>query len=223
VTLILLVRHAQTETAGRRLTGRTPGIHLSDLGVRQAAAVGERLRALPIAALYSSPLERCIETAAEIARGRGLEIRRLPEVLEVDYGRWTGRPLAQLTRTSLWKRVMASPSSVRFPDGERLEDVQRRSVESLSGLADRHPRKVIAVVTHAEIIRLALAHLAGVHIDLFQRWVIHPASVSAVAVGDGAPRLLRVNDTGTLDDLAPRARPRQASPRGRGQSSRLLP
>jgi probable phosphoglycerate mutase len=224
MTLLLLVRHGHTETSGRRLTGRTPGIHLSELGVTQAKDLGSRLRALPLAAVYSSPLERCVETAQAITTGRDLDVLALPEVLEVDYGRWTGRPLAQLTRTSLWKRVMVAPSSVRFPDGERLDEVLDRSVAALTGVAERHPKGAVAVVTHAEVIRLALAHFAGVHIDLFQRWVIHPASVSAVAMGDGMPRLLRVNDTGTLEDLAPRPRrrPQQAAP-GRRESTRLLP
>jgi probable phosphoglycerate mutase len=133
-------------------------------------------------------------------------VQPLPALLEVDYGKWTGRPLAQLVRTSLWKRVQHAPSSVRFPEGETLEEVQARSVTALGDLAGRHRRAAVAVVTHAEVIRLAMAHFAGVHIDLFQRWIVHPASISAVALGDGMPRIIRLNDTGGLEDLMPRRR-----------------
>jgi probable phosphoglycerate mutase len=216
MTLLLLIRHALTETTGKRLSGQAPGIHLSERGRQQAAALAERLRSLPLAAVYTSPLERCTETAEPLGRARRLEVQTLPALLEVEYGRWTGRPLAQLARTSLWKRVQQAPSSVRFPDGETLEEVQTRAVSALVQLAGRHPRSVVAAVTHAEVIRLALAHFAGVHIDLFQRMVVHPASISAVAVADGMPRIIRVNDTGTVDDLIPRPRRRSGTGRGVG-------
>jgi probable phosphomutase (TIGR03848 family) len=204
MALILLIRHALTESTGKRLSGHTPGLHLSERGQQQADALAERLRGLPLAAIYTSPLERCAETAEAVARGRSVAVQPLPAFLEVDYGKWTGRPLAQLVRTSLWKRVQHAPSSVRFPDGETLEEVQARSVAALLDLAGRHSRAAVAVVTHAEVIRLAVAHFAGVHIDLFQRMIVHPASVSAVALGEGMPRIIRLNDTGGLDDLMPR-------------------
>jgi probable phosphoglycerate mutase len=216
VTLFLLVRHALTDVTGKRLSGQSPGIHLSEAGRRQAEAAGTRLAGLPLAAVYSSPLERCVETAEAVAAPHGLPVVSVPALLEVQYGRWTGRPLAQLSRTILWKRLMQAPSSVRFPDGETLGEVQRRVTEAFAGMAERHPGRMVATVMHAEGIRLALAHFAGVHIDLFQRLVVHPASVSAVAVGDAMPRILRLNDTGALDDLAPRPRrPRRSdrSPR----------
>ena len=206
MALILLIRHALTESTGKRLSGHTPGLHLSDMGRQQAEALAERLRAVPLAALFTSPLERCAETAEAVARGRGIAVRPLPALLEVDYGRWTNRPMGQLVRTTLWKRVQQTPSSVRFPDGETLEEVQARSVAALLEMAGRHPKAALAVVTHAEVIRLAMAHFAGVHIDLFQRMIVHPASVSAVAVGDGMPRIIRLNDTGGFDDLV---RPRR--------------
>jgi probable phosphomutase (TIGR03848 family) len=215
VTLVLLVRHALTEATGKRLSGQTPGIHLSEAGRIQAEATGARLAALPLAAVYSSPLERCVETAEEVAAPHGLPVVSVPGLLEVQYGRWTGRPLAQLARTALWKRLMQTPSSVRFPEGETLGEVRRRVTEALVEMAKRHPRGTVAVVTHAEAIRLALANFAGVHIDLFQRLIVHPGSVSAVALGPGMPRILRMNDTGVLDDLTPRPRrpARSVSPR----------
>jgi probable phosphoglycerate mutase len=207
VTVLLLIRHAVTDVTGKRLSGRTPGIHLSPEGRRQAEALAERLSAVPIAALYSSPLERCAETAGAIGEGRRLTVQLLPQLEEVAYGRWTGRPLAQLSRTTLWTKIQGSPSSVRFPEGETLGEVQRRAVDALDGVAARHPRGVVAAVSHADVIRLVLAHYAGVHLDLFQRLIVSPASVSAVALGDRVPRILRMNDTGTLDGLgAPRKR-----------------
>jgi probable phosphoglycerate mutase len=216
VTILLLIRHALTDFTGKRLSGSTPGIHLSAEGKAQAEHLAERVSTLPISALYASPLERCTETALAIGAGRGLTVQALPELEEVGYGRWTGRPLAQLARTALWKKVQHSPSSVRFPGGETLSEVQRRAVTALDGIAERHPRATVAAVTHADVIRLTLAHYAGVHIDLFQRLIVSPASVSAVVLGDRIPRILRINDTGTLSDLS--ARTRKASP-GRASSA----
>lgn len=210
--LLLLIRHALTQATGKRLSGRTPGIHLSVEGRHQAEHLAGRLASLPLAAVYASPLERCLETAEAIAIPRGLAVRRVPELAEVDYGRWTGRSMPQLVRTTLWKKVQQAPSSVTFPEGEGLIDAQRRSVAALEEIAGRHPRSVVAVVSHADVIRLMLAHYAGLHIDLFQRLIVSPASVSAVALGDRIPRIVRMNDTGALDDLTRRTSP----PRRRG-------
>jgi probable phosphomutase (TIGR03848 family) len=209
VTILLLIRHAVTEVTGKRLSGATPGIHLSDAGRSQAAGLAERLAPLRLSGVYTSPLERCTETAAAIALPRSLEVRPLPELIEVGYGTWTGRPLAQLSRTALWKRIQQAPSSVRFPGGETLSEVQLRCVAALDGLAARHPKGMVAAVSHADVIRLAVAHYAGVHLDLFQRIIVSPASVTAVVLGDRIPRILRMNDTGTLDDLADPRRDRR--------------
>lgn len=203
VALLLLIRHALTQATGRRLSGRTPGIHLSEEGRRQAAQLAERLAAVPLAAVYASPLERCLETAEAVASSRGLDVQRVPGLSEVDYGRWTGRSMPQLVRTTLWKKVQQTPSAVTFPEGEGLIDAQRRSVAALEEIAGRHPRSIVAVVSHADVIRLALAHYAGLHVDLFQRLIVSPASVSAIGLGDRIPRIIRMNDTGMLDDLIP--------------------
>jgi probable phosphomutase (TIGR03848 family) len=206
MALILLIRHALTEITGKRLAGRTPGLHLSAVGVEQAERLAERLRAIPLAAMYSSPLERCIETAAPVAAGRSAQVDEAPELVEIGYGTWTGRPLASLARTRLWSEVQRSPSTARFPDGESLADAQRRAVGFLDGIAVRHPKKIVAAFSHADVIRLALSHYAGAHIDLFQRLIVSPASVSAVLLGDRIPRVVRMNDVGSLDDLVPRSR-----------------
>jgi probable phosphomutase (TIGR03848 family) len=213
-TGLILVRHAVTETTGKRLSGNTPGIHLSGDGAAQAAELAERLATVPLAAIYSSPLERCMETAVAIAAGRTATVRPAADLREVEYGRWTGRPLAQLARTSMWKQVQRFPSAVRFPGGETLREVQQRSVSALEAAAAAHPRSLVAAVTHGDVIRLVLAHYAGVHLDLFQRLVVSCASVSVVVVGEHGVRILRVNDTGTLADLAPPARaPRRSAAR----------
>jgi probable phosphomutase (TIGR03848 family) len=212
MALLLLVRHALTDATGSRLSGNTPGVHLSERGRAQADHLARRLASIPVTSLFSSPLERCLETAAAIADGRGLEVHRLPALVEVGYGRWTGRPLAQLARTTLWKQVQGSPSSVRFPEGETLREVQERAVAALHELAARRPHGTVVAVTHADVIRLVLAHFAGVHLDLFQRLIVSPASVSAVVLGDRIPRVLRMNDTGTLEDLVSMRRRRRAAP-----------
>lgn len=206
MTLLLLVRHALTDVTGRRLSGSTPGIHLSEHGRTQAKDLAERMATLRLAAIYASPLERCVETAEAIAEQRALTVHTMPELEEVGYGAWTGKTFAQLTRTSLWKRVQNAPSSVRFPAGETLVEAQVRAVNAMESLAARHPTSAVAVVSHADIIRLSLAHFAGIHLDLFQRIIVSPTSVSAILLGDRIPRILRMNDTGTLADLATRAR-----------------
>ena len=211
MTLLLLVRHAVTDATGKRLTGQLPGFHLSERGRQQAETASERLAALPIAAVYASPLERCMETAEPLARRRAVAVTPVPELVDVGYGRWSGRPLAGLYRTNLWRQLVHAPSAIRFPDGETLAEVQGRSLVALERIAAAHRRRVVAVFTHADVVRLAVAHYAGIHIDHFQRIVVSPASVSAVALGERVPRLVRLNDTGTLEDLVPRARPRRAA------------
>lgn len=211
MAVLLLIRHALTDQTGKRLYGRRAGVHLSDRGREQAAELAERVAAVRPAALYSSPLERCLETAAPIAETTGLEVERVPGVLEIDYGTWTGRQFSSLRGTKLWERVRRMPSTARFPEGEAMLDVQRRMIGALEDVSARHPRGVVAVVSHGDPIGLALAHFLGLHVDLFQRIHAPPASVSAVVLSDAAPLVVRVGDTGTLEDLRPRPvrRPRR--------------
>jgi probable phosphomutase (TIGR03848 family) len=209
VTTVLLIRHGHTDTAGKRLTGWERGIHLNEHGHRQAEGLVARLEGVPIAAIYSSPLERCRETAAPLSAARRLPVTVRRPLLEVDYGGWTGRTIASLRRTKLWRVVQQTPSAVTFPDGESLLGVQARAVAEIDALAAAHGTETIAVVTHADVVRLALANYAGMHLDAFQRLVVEPASVSVVVVGSGSPRLVKVNDTGDLGAFVPRrTRPR---------------
>jgi len=204
VALILLIRHAVTDQTGERLYGRSDGVHLSEQGRADAEALAERLRKVPIHGLYVSPMERCRETAEPIARGRRVRPKVVRDLNEVDYGDWTGRSFAALRRTKMWRRVRSSPSSARFPGGESLLEVQQRVVRAIEEVAGRHRGGTAALVTHGDVVRLALAHFAGIHLDLFQRLEAFTASVTAIDVGDGMPRILRVNATGGLEDLAPR-------------------
>jgi len=203
MTLLLLVRHADTPVAGKVLTGWSRGVHLNERGREQARALIGRLDGIPVEAVYSSPLERCRETAAPLARARGLEVRVRRALLEVDYGEWTNRPIRQLARTKRWQSVQHAPSSFRFPGGESLRGVQARAVDVVRTIAEAHPGGAVMVVTHADVVRLVLAELAGIHLDLYQRLAVEPASVSAVVLRDGQTRVLKVNDTGSLASLAP--------------------
>ena len=199
MTTLLLVRHGHTDAAGKRLTGRAPGVHLNELGRRQAERLVERLEGVRIDAIVSSPLERCRETAAPLAKARGRAVDVGRAWIEVGYGEWTGRSISQLRRTKLWRRVMFAPSNVRFPGGESLLEVQARAVDASFDIAARHARGTVLVVSHADVIRLLVAHLAGMHVDHLQRLSIDTASITAVSISDGFPRLLTVNDS---DDLA---------------------
>jgi probable phosphomutase (TIGR03848 family) len=214
--LLLLLRHAVTDHTGARLSGWMPGLHLSEEGRQQARALAERLGPVPVDALYASPLERCQETAAAIADARGLVVESLEDVGEVKYGDWTGRTLKELAREPLWKVVQATPSAARFPEGESLYQMQARAVQAVERLRAAHPEQTVAVCSHADVIKALACHYLGMHLDLFQRVVVSPASVTAVAFGP-VPSLVRLNDTGGNGDLAP---PKRSRRRRRGETAR---
>lgn len=204
---IALLRHATTAATGKRLGGWTPGVHLDEAGVAQAEAAAQRLAPLPVTAVYASPLERTQETAKHVAKVHGLRVRTRREVGEVDYGDWTDTPLGQLRRRSLWKVIQATPSRVTFPGGESIRGAQARTVDALETLAEEHRGETIVVVSHADIIKAALAHFLGMPLDTFQRLHVSPASVSIVHLAEGAaPFVARINDDGPLTaPPAPRA------------------
>jgi probable phosphomutase (TIGR03848 family) len=206
--LLLLVRHAVTEHTGARLSGWMPGLHLSEEGRRQAEGLAGRLEPVPVDAVYASPLERCQETAAAVADARGLKIQTLEDVGEVRYGDWTGRTIKELGKEPLWKVVQASPSAARFPAGESLYEMQARTVLAVERLREAHPGQTVLVCSHADVIKALTCHYLGMHLDLFQRVVVSPASVTAFAFGPG-PYLVRLNDTGGNADLAPPKRARR--------------
>jgi probable phosphomutase (TIGR03848 family) len=206
LTTLVLVRHAVTEQTGPLLTGRNPGVDLSDEGRKQAAALAGRLADLPVAAVYASPMERTTQTAAAVAERHRLPVRELRGALEADYGEWTGGELKELAKTELWKTVQRAPSRARFPGGESLAEMQTRVVRSLEDVVADHPGEMVVVVSHADPIKAAIAHYTGVHLDLFQRIVVSPASVTAFQLSAHGAALVKCNDTGSLDELRPPAR-----------------
>ncbi len=198
-TLVLLVRHGETSTTGKVLPGRAKGLHLSDAGRAQAEAVAERLAALPrIDAIYASPLERTRETAKPIGAARGLTVHVDRGLLEADFGEWTGMELSALAKRPEWKTVQSYPSGFRFPGGESFPEMQQRIVGAIERLRAAHAGGAIVVVSHADPIKSAVAHALGTHLDLFQRIVISPCSVTAISYGDSGPTVLSVNSLGDL-------------------------
>ena len=199
-TLVLMVRHGQTPTTGSVLPGRAKGLHLADAGVAQAQRAGERIGALGrIKAVYASPMERTQETAAPIAKACGLRVRTNAGLVECDFGQWTGKKLSALRKLPEWTTVQRYPSGFRFPRGESFPEMQTRMVDAVSDLVRAHPGEAIVAVSHADTIKAAVAHALGTHLDLFQRIVVSPCSVTAIAYGAEGPIVLAVNSTG--DDL----------------------
>ena len=203
-TLVLLVRHGETPTTGKLLPGRARGLHLSDAGRAQADAVAERLAVLPkIDAVYASPLERTRETAKPIAAARQLTVTVDKGLLEADIGEWTGLELKVVAKTPEWRTVHSYPSGFRFPGGESFPEMQQRIVAAIERLRTAHPGQVIVLVSHADPIKAAVAHALGTHLDLFQRIVISPCSVTAISYGDFGPTVLSVNSVGDLGSVKP--------------------
>lgn len=204
-TTILLVRHGTTATTGSILPGRAPGLHLSEKGQAQANALAERLGDLgrKPAALYVSPLERARETAAPLAKALGLRGVVDRGLLECDFGTWTGKKLSTLSRRVEWRAVQHAPSTFRFPQGESFSEMQQRIWTTLERLAKRHRNRTVIVVSHADPIKAAVTYAQGVPLDLFQRTVISPCSLSAICFSDATPVVLCVNNTGSLKDLSP--------------------
>jgi probable phosphomutase (TIGR03848 family) len=193
MTLFFLVRHAVTAHTNKRLSGWMPDVPLTELGTEQAESVARRLQDIEFDAVYSSPIQRAVETARPIARAQGLKVLIRDAIGEVDYGDWTGRSLRTLARTKLWSRVQKFPSDIAFPAGESLREVQSRAITELERFREAFPAGKVCVVSHGDVIRLAIAHYAGVHIDLFQRIHVGPASVSVIGVSDEGPSIFSVN------------------------------
>lgn len=193
MTTFYLVRHGLTAHTGHKLTGWAAGVHLSEDGKDQAAAAADHLAKVKLQAIYSSPIERTVETARFIAARQGLKVMVRAGLGEVHYGAWTGRSFKTLIKTKLWQQIQSFPSAARFPGGETLRETQARVLDELDRIRKDHPKGAICLVTHADVIRLVAAHYLGVHIDLFQRIIIDPASITVVGVSDHGPRVLHVN------------------------------
>lgn len=195
---LLLIRHAQNDWVGERLAGWTPGVHLNEVGRAQAAALAQQLAEVPLAAIYSSPLERTLETAQPLAETRDLTVEVREGLGEARYGDWTGRSLEELQKEELWPVVQVYPGGARFPGGESMREVQARIVAEIDAIRDAHAGQTLAVISHSDPIKMAVAHYAGLPLDLFQRLTVAPASVTAFAFTKFGPRLLCLNHTGSL-------------------------
>jgi probable phosphomutase (TIGR03848 family) len=200
VTTVILLRHGRTtaNTSGV-LAGWTPGVLLDETGGAQVRAVGERLAKVPLAAVVSSPLERCRQTADAVAEGRDLEVQSDDRLGEARYGDWTGRTLKDLVKEPLWKVVQQHPSAAVFPgpEGEGLAQTQARAVSAVREWnAKLGPGAVWLACSHGDVIKAILADALGLHLDQFQRIVVDPASVSVVTYTETRPFVVRVNDTG---------------------------
>jgi probable phosphoglycerate mutase len=194
--LLLLIRHGENEYVKTgRMAGRLPGVHLNDRGLKQAQTLGEALKDIPIKAIYSSPLERAMETAAPIASARKLQIILEPDVIEADIGKWHGKSLKVLQLTKVWKIVQNSPSRFRFPDGESFPEIQTRISNALERMIKKHnkPRDIVAVVFHSDPIKLAVSHFLGLPLDNFQRLGCDTGSLTAIYVNDSGANLVKLN------------------------------
>lgn len=201
--MVLLVRHGTTPTTGKMLPGRAAGLHLSDKGRDQARVVAERIAAMekPPTAIYASPLERTRETAAPIASALRLRVRTAHGLIEADVGEWTEKSLSKLYKTKEWPTVQRWPSGFRFPGGESFAEMSVRSSDAVLDLVAAHPGETIVAVSHADPIKAIVATAAGVPLDLLQRLVISPCSISALLFTIGGPAVLCVNSTGSLGEL----------------------
>ncbi len=203
-TVVLLVRHGVTPTTGKMLPGQAAGLHLAEKGRAQAEAAAQRIAGLAKAptAVCASPLERTRETAAPIARVLGLRVRTAPGLVEVDVGAWTEKPLSRLYRNPAWPTVQRWPAGFRFPGGESFAEMSVRAMDTVLGLVADHPGQTIVAVSHADPIKAIVAAAAGMPLDLLQRLVVSPCSISALLFTAGGPVVLCVNSTGTLNELA---------------------
>jgi probable phosphomutase (TIGR03848 family) len=193
-TTLLLVRHALNDWVGDRLAGWTPDVHLNDKGRAQAESLAQRLADQPIVAVYASPLERAVETAQIIAAPHRLQVQIREGVGEVRYGEWTGQSLKELAKEDAWRVVQFYPSGARFPGGEAIREMQARAVAELDAIVAAHPSETVVVVSHADVLKAALAHYVGLHLDLFQRLVVSPASLSVLTFTPMGPQLVCLND-----------------------------
>ena len=199
MTTVLLVRHGLTALTGPILSGWTPGLHLDERGRAQVASLGERMRGVPLAAVVTSPLERCRETADAVLAGRepAPPLHVDERVGEVHYGSWTGRPFKELTRDPLWRVVQGHPSAAVFPDGEGLAAMAARASEAVRDWNVRlGPDATYAVVSHADVIKALIADALGLHLDSYQRIMVDPASLTVIQYAELRPFVIRVNDTG---------------------------
>jgi probable phosphoglycerate mutase len=203
VTTICYVRHGSTPTTGKILPGRARGLHLSEAGTAEATDTAGRFAGVPVAAVYTSPLERARETAAPITKLTGRAARVDRGLVECDFGEWTGLELSKLSKLPEWRAVQRYPSGFRFPGGESFVELQSRLVDTADRYRAKHAGEVIVAVSHADCIKAVLASALGVPLDLFQRIMVGTCSTSVVAYGSTGPMVLAVNSYAPMVRLLP--------------------
>jgi probable phosphoglycerate mutase len=202
MTTFLLIRHAAPDLVTDTLAGHLSGIHLSVQGQKQALRLAERLVTLPVCAVYSSPLDRALQTAQPLAASLHLDVHCSESIADIDFGEWSGKRLDDLSTDPRWRRWNEFRSGSPLPNGGLMLEVQVRAILALEEIRRQHVDQVVAVVSHGDVIKAILAHYLGTPLDLFQRIEISLASVSVLAVYDWGARIIRVNDTGELPALA---------------------
>ncbi|MGD0595312.1 MAG: MSMEG_4193 family putative phosphomutase [Acidimicrobiales bacterium] len=217
ITTICYVRHGSTPTTGKVLPGRARGLHLSEAGKVEAADTAGRFAGVPVAAVYTSPLERARETASPITKATSRPARVDRGLVECDFGEWTGAELSKLSKLPEWRAVQRYPSGFRFPGGESFVELQSRLVETADRYRSKHPGEVIVAVSHADCIKAVLASALGVPLDLFQRIMVGTCSTSVVAYGSAGPMVLAVNSYAPMGRLLPTRAPSPAAEGAAGE------
>lgn len=204
MTILFLIRHASNDFVKEgKLAGWLPDVHINDEGHQQAEQMAVKMSQVKLDAIYSSPLERAVETAEYLARPRRLEIQRRTGLGELKIGAWENCKIEELNQTDEWRMYQVYPSGARPPDGETGRELQMHAVDEVEAICAAHPEGTIAIVSHADTIAAIVAHYAGIHLDLFQRLIVSPASVTVLWISPWGPRLLRFNDAGPLDGIKP--------------------
>ena len=194
MTSILLIRHGENDFVGKRLAGHLPGVHLNEKGRQQAELIAGALKNAPIKAIYSSSLERAVETAQPLADVLNLPVTIHPGLIELDFGTWQGKTMRQMHRMKAWKTIMEKASEMRFPQGESYGEVQARMVKAIEEIKSiREKNDLVACFSHCDSIRLALTHYLNMPLDEFHRLNIDTASISLLYVGEGRPSIQIMN------------------------------
>lgn len=194
MTTIALVRHGDNDFIAKRIAGRTPNVHLNFTGNQQAQELAQTLSTAPIEAIFSSPLERAIETAQPLADLKGLPIQIETGIIEIDFGDYQGKTWEWLYQQPHWIQFDQSPADITFPNGESIAGVQQRAVTAIEKIAqDCRELKAVALFTHGDIIRLAVAHYLRIPLNEYRRFIVHPASITLISMETDKPRTMHLN------------------------------
>ena len=199
MTRFFLIRHATNDTVGKLLAGRKKGVELNQSGLQQANEIAQRLRQVRLDAIYSSPLERAVQSAKPLAASNGLSINISSYFLEVDFGDWTGKSFEDLKNDKQFSLFNTFRSVTRIPNGETMLEAQQRIVSGLTNVAQEFPSGNVAIVSHADMIKAAIAWFAGIHLDLFQRIEISPSSISIIDLFPETARIFLLNHQGSIE------------------------